>query len=214
MAAVSGTYNMIHPNRAVREDGLRRLETLAGACAALGTSAITLCTGTRDPENMWRRHPDNDLPDAWRDLLEAMTAAAAIAERHGVTLGIEPEVANVVDSARKARRLLDEIGSPRLKIVFDGANIFHAGELARQHELLDEAIDLLAADLAMAHAKDLDRDGEAGHLAAGNGLLDYGYYLARLQRAGFTGPLILHSLTEAGTPAALAFVREKLAGTS
>src|SRR5260221_10737694 len=53
MAAISGTYNMIHPDPAKRLDGLRRLKVLAAACEGLGTSIITLCTGTRDPDNMW-----------------------------------------------------------------------------------------------------------------------------------------------------------------
>ena len=52
MAAVSGTFNMIHPDADKRRDGLRRLEVLAGACERLGTSVITLCTGARDPEDM------------------------------------------------------------------------------------------------------------------------------------------------------------------
>ena len=36
MAAVSGTFNMAHPEAQVRVDGLRRLEVLAAACPALG----------------------------------------------------------------------------------------------------------------------------------------------------------------------------------
>src|ERR671914_2482860 len=59
LVAVSGTFNMIHPDAEVRRDGLRRLGVLAGACERLGTSKVTLCTGTRDPEDMWRRHPGN-----------------------------------------------------------------------------------------------------------------------------------------------------------
>src|SRR4051794_22930926 len=47
MAAVSGTFNMIHPDPAERRAGLRRLRVLAAACARLGTAVITLCTGSR-----------------------------------------------------------------------------------------------------------------------------------------------------------------------
>ena len=54
-----------------------------------------------------------------------------IASSYGLTLAIEPEVDNVVDSAVKARRLLDEMASPHLKVVIDPANLFHAGELPR-----------------------------------------------------------------------------------
>src|SRR5579871_1782705 len=65
LSAVNGTFNMIHPDRNARQEGLRRLRELALACQPLGTSLITLCTGTRDPHSMWRRHPDNDTADAW-----------------------------------------------------------------------------------------------------------------------------------------------------
>ena len=65
MAALSGTYNMIHPDLEQRKEGLRQLRVLVSACDRLGTSVITLCTGTRSPESMWKRHPDNDTPEAF-----------------------------------------------------------------------------------------------------------------------------------------------------
>jgi sugar phosphate isomerase/epimerase len=57
LAAVSGTYNMIHPDPQMREEGLRRLHVLASARHSMGTEVITRCTGTRDPEDMWRSMP-------------------------------------------------------------------------------------------------------------------------------------------------------------
>jgi sugar phosphate isomerase/epimerase len=210
IAAMSGHFNMIHPDVQVRQAGLHGLRLLASRCEQLGTSVITLCTGTRDTTSIWRRHADNDLPEAWTDLIASMRQAVQIAEGYGVTLAFEPEVSNVVDSAQKARRILDEIGSPHLKVTMDGANIFHAGELPRMREMLDEAFALLGPDVALAHAKDLDRDGEAGHLPAGKGLLDYARYLALLSQLDPQVPLILHGLDESELPESLAFVRSKM----
>ena len=207
LSALSGTYNMIHPDRRLRDQGLEGLKRVIEIAARLACPVVTLCTGTRDRDNMWRRHPDNDLPDAFRDLVEQAKAAARVAETHGITLGVEPEVSNTIDSALKARRLMDDVGSPNLKIIMDGANIFHKGELARQHEMLDEAFELLGRDIVLAHAKDLDHDGEAGHLPAGKGLLDYPYYLELIRRSGFSGALILHALRPAEAPDRAAFVR-------
>jgi sugar phosphate isomerase/epimerase len=209
MAAVSGTFNIIHPDLEQRRAGMRRLRVLAAACRDLGTEVITLSTGTRDPEHMWRRHPGNDAPDAWRDMIAALREGVQIAEEHAVTLAFEPEVSNVVDSAAKGRRLLDEIGSPRLRVVMDGANLFHAGDLPRMREILEEAFALLGDDIVLAHAKDLSRDGEAGHEAAGTGLLDYDLYLSLLRRVGYRGPLILHALSEEQVDSCVAFLRRK-----
>ena len=209
MAAISGTFNIIHPDLKQRRAGMRRLRVLAAACRDLGTEIITLSTGTRDPENMWRRHLDNDTPEAWSDMVAALREAVQIAEEHDVTLAFEPEVSNVVDSAVKGRRLLDEIGSPRLRVVMDGANLFHTGELSRMHKILEEAFALLGNDIVLAHAKDLSHDGEAGHEAAGTGQLDYDLYLALLRGVGYRGPLILHALSEEQVDSSVAFLRQK-----
>jgi sugar phosphate isomerase/epimerase len=211
IASLEGTFNMSHPDPEHRRAGLRRLRVLAAVCQFLGTSKIHLCTGTRDRDSMWRRHADNDSPEAWCDMVACVREATRIAKQADVILAFEPEVNNVVDSAQKARRLMDEIGSPHLKVTMDAANIFHAGDLARMSEVLDQAFVLIGKDIVLAHAKDLSRDGDAGHEAAGHGKLDYDRYLALLHACGFHGPLLLHGLSEAQVPGCLAFLRDKLA---
>jgi sugar phosphate isomerase/epimerase len=206
IAAVSGTFNMIDPLRVRREAGMRRLSQLAGACHLLGTKIITLCTGTRDPDDMWRGHRGNRCPDAWADLREAMELALAIAEEHDLWLAVEPETANVVDSPAKARRLLDQLDSPRLKIIMDPANLFHVADLPHQRAILDAAFDLLGPDIVLAHAKDVRVvNGTVHHVAAGTGVLDYPYYLTRLRHLPV--PLIVHGLAETEVEGTLAFLR-------
>jgi sugar phosphate isomerase/epimerase len=210
MASVQGTFNMSHPDPEHRRAGLRRLRVLIDSCKTLRTSAIAICIGTRDPENMWRYHPENGTPETWHDMTTCVGEAVRMAEEAGVTLALEPEVTNVVDSPDKARRLLDEINSPHLKITMDAANLFHAGDLPRMAEVMDHAFALLGADLVLAHAKDLSHDGDAGHEPAGQGLLDYDRYLALLQRSGFSGTLLLHGLTEDQVEGCVSFLRGKL----
>jgi sugar phosphate isomerase/epimerase len=214
IAGVDGTFNMCHPDAEQRRIGLRRLQVLAESCPRMDTSAIHICTGTRDPNSMWRRHPENNSPQAWRDMAACVREAAEIARQAQVVLAFEPEVNNVVDSARKARQLLDEIGSSHLKVTIDPANIFHAGELPRMKEILEEAFALVGKDIALAHAKDLDHDGDAGHKAAGEGVLDYDLYLRLLRANRFNGPLLLHGLSRAQAPGCVAFLRAKLARTA
>jgi sugar phosphate isomerase/epimerase len=208
LAALSGTYNMIDPDPQARELGAKGLNRVIALAPKLGAQVVTLCTGSRDPSSMWQKHPDNDTPEAWADLLVQMEEAVRVAEGFGVTLGVEPEVGNTINSVRKARRLLDEVSSPQLKIVMDGANIFQRGQLPHMRKVLDEAFELLGSDITLAHAKDLDQDGEAGHVAAGRGRLDYPYYLELLRTSGFEGSIILHALKPAEAKDRLAFVRQ------
>jgi sugar phosphate isomerase/epimerase len=210
IVGVSGTFNLIDPDEAKRRELLGRLDVLGEATRAIGCELITLCTGTRDPEDMWRAHPDNGSPQAWHDLLRGLEQALAAAERHDVLLGIEPETGNVVSSVRKARQLLDELQSRRVKIVIDPANLFYHGAVERMRDTIAEAFQLLGPDIAMAHAKELAADGTTGQLAPGRGVLDWNYYLDTLARMNFSGPIVMHGLPEADVPAAARFLRSKL----
>lgn len=207
--AVSGTYNMIHPDPAVRRDGERRLSVIAGACKAMGAPLVTLCTGTRDVADQWRHHPDNGTPEAWRDLLASMEIAVRIAEENGIRLGIEPETANVVNSAAAAHRLLMEMKSQAIGVVLDPANLLEHGDAGDWRAVVEGAVDLLSPYLVMAHAKDRARDGSVA--APGKGNIDFQHFLSRLLSAGFDGPLVAHGFgaaEAAGVSAFLKSVRE------
>ncbi len=208
ITAVSGTYNMAHPDPETRQAGLRRLRTLASACHGMGTSVITLCTGTRDPENMWRWHPENVSSQAWSDLLSSMEAVLRIAEEEQVTLAFEPERANVVNTAAKGHALLAAMQSSRLKVVIDPANLIVPGDEHQMSQVLDEAFDLLGEYIVIAHAK--DRGADDTFQTAGGGILDYDQYVRLLRAAAFDGPFILHGLTEEEIDAALQFLCDKL----
>ena len=197
VVSLAAYFNMIHPDKKQRNAGLRQLEPLMKLAKALDTKILALCTGTRDPDQMWRYHPANHEPQAYRDLLDSLNEALALAETYDRVLAFEPEVNLVIDSPKKARDLLYDVASPRLKVIFDPANIFPKEGLNHMHQLMTEAAHLLAEDIVLAHAKDILEDGQAGDVAAGKGKLDYRHYLKLLQEIGFGGAILLHELSEA-----------------
>ncbi|MHB1782027.1 MAG: sugar phosphate isomerase/epimerase family protein [Acidimicrobiales bacterium] len=171
---LSATYNVIDPDLARRRRETTRAAALVAQAPELQAPVVTLCSGSRDPDNMWRRHPDNDSDGAWRDLratLEVLLPAAASA---GVQLGIEPEPGNVVADARRARRLLDELGEEArwIGIVLDPANLVTPETAGEQEQILHEAFSLLGEETVAVHAKDVVAG--RGYAAAGVGMLDYG----------------------------------------
>jgi sugar phosphate isomerase/epimerase len=211
MAALSATFNAIDPNVSARREQTERATRLLRYCRPLGTEVVSLCTGTRDPADMWRYHPENSTPAAWDDMVDTLQRLLPVAAAERVVLGIEPEVANVIDSAPRARRLLDQMKSPWLKIIIDAANLFWPDRLDNMTATLDEAVDLLGPDIIMAHAKDITGDEAKKQQAAGTGKLDWGAYFRALKRGGFDGPVILHNLKPAQVDAAVAFLRRQAA---
>jgi sugar phosphate isomerase/epimerase len=192
LAAISGTFNMAHPDPGVRRNGLIKFQTLCEIAARLRIPVITLCTGTRDPVNMWKWHSDNDSKEAWDDMVQSIEFALVAAENNNLILAFEPESENVVNSASRARKLLVELRNPRLRVVIDPANLISLN--GDQKEVLDETFALLGDVIAIAHGKDRDNDFKA--CPAGKGILDFEYYLRRLKEIGFNGPLIMHGLEE------------------
>lgn len=207
---LSATFNMIHPDPITRERGIASFETLAATAPKIGTRYLSLCTGSRNTTDRWAWHPDNDRPDAWRDLLLTLDKILPIAERHDLVLGIEPEVNNVVRTARLARKLLDEAQSDRLQVILDPANLFDtATSVGEIDGLIVEAVTLLHEDVTVAHAKDRTLDGRV--CAAGKGAVNFRFFLSRLEEMGFAGPLVLHGLEEQEVSASVRVLTEAMA---
>jgi sugar phosphate isomerase/epimerase len=209
LVALSGTYNMAHPDKARRLDARPRFENVCRAAAAMEIGLVTLCTGSRDGANMWAHHAENKTPAAMRDLRAEMDWALDVAARHGLTLAIEPEPGNVIADARIARRFLNEVKSDRLKIILDAANLLPPEALPRQHAVMDEAVALLGADTVLAHGKDIDAQGHV--VAPGQGAVDLAHFVRALRKANYKGALVAHGFEEKDAKTAAAALTKLIA---
>lgn len=206
--ALSGSFNMAHPDKAVRIEGLRRLELLMAVANDLGALLISLCTGTRDPEYMWRHHPDNTSQEAWDDALRSLRDAMMIAKEYDVSLGIEPEPGTIVCNARKSRKMLRDVDQVGLGIIFDPANIIDGVPEDQVDAAIDSAIKDIGYQTYSVHGKDRDASGKVA--PAGQGIVPWKSFIAGLNRVGYSGPIILHGLEEPDVAAAKDFIQRQL----
>ncbi len=199
IVACNGTFNMAHPNPEIRTEGLKRFEAVARATARLGISYISLCSGTLSEVSMWSPHPQNSSEIAWENMRSTMEAAVKIAERFGIVLAIETEAANVIDTPAKARRIMDEIGSPALKMIIDGANLFHPGTADPRNvrRILTEAFEVFGKDIVLAHGKDIAQGGGIEFVPTGEGIMDFPFFAEKLREYGFSGEMLLHGIFDA-----------------
>ncbi|AUX79346.1 sugar phosphate isomerase/epimerase family protein [Sinorhizobium fredii] len=202
---VSGTYNMIAPDPQEVEQGRHGFRVLAEASKALGYRTITLCTGTRHAQDKWKFHPDNAGEEAWSSFRAELDRLIEIAEAHDVMLGVEPEPSNVISSPKAARRLLDEVGSDRVKIVFDPFNLVEWSNHEHASDTLLRAFELLAESTTIIHAQDMRRDGKPA--APGTGFIDFAYLFNLFLRGGFSGPIIAHGFGENEAASTANFLR-------
>lgn len=202
---LSASYNTIDPDPAAQRRQTRAAVALIGRAGQLGAGFVTLCTGSRDPQDMWRRHPGNDDPSAWRDLRATLDELLPAAAASGTRLGIEPEPGNVISDAAKARRLLDELsGDATLTgIVLDPANLVTVQAAPQQQRILATAADLLGDSVVCLHAKDVV---SSGYAAAGTGLLDYEAVFRLLDGLPAPVPVIIQDAAEDDVARVCAFL--------
>jgi sugar phosphate isomerase/epimerase len=205
IAAISATYNMTHPDPAKRQAGRESFAAIAARAHAMGTNLLTVCSGSKDADDQWRYHPDNDSPAAWAEMLEEFRALIEIAHRHDILIGVEPELANIVSTAKKARAMINSLGSDRIRIVLDPANLAEVVPSDERRRIVADAVALLADRIVMAHAKDRNADGSFA--TAGQGVVDFPHFLGCLRKAGFTGSLITHGLADQEAAGVAAFLK-------
>jgi sugar phosphate isomerase/epimerase len=210
IAAVSATYNMAHPDLAKREAGRRSFQAIAACAKSMGTNLVTVCSGSRDPDDQWRWHPDNDSSESWSQMCREFEALLSIADAQDVLIGVEPEHANIVRSTKAAKRLLDSFSGSRVRIIVDPANLLEGCPKDQLRAVLADTLDLLGPHIALAHVKDRDEAGKVA--AAGRGIVDWDHYLGGLKQIGYRGALIAHGMDASDAPYVSDFLRAKLGG--
>ena len=171
--AVLGCYlNLANPNEESFAKIKRRYLTNIRFASLLGAGVVGTETGAVNEEYKFeeRNHSDEALDIFIRNVRPVVEYA----EKMGVILAIEPVAKHIVCNPKRARRVLDEIASPNLQIIFDPVNLLDHSNYQNREEIFAEAIDLLGEDIAMVHIKDfVVKDNELVSVAAGTGEMDY-----------------------------------------
>ncbi|MHB8890717.1 MAG: sugar phosphate isomerase/epimerase family protein [Candidatus Limnocylindrales bacterium] len=180
----------------VRNRDIVRLSTAIDVAAELGAPRMRVYGGTLiDGEA-----PD-DVSSKWTRLVDALRPLGDRAARHGVVLCIENHFSTMTVSAADTVRLVSEVDSPGVGILYDQAN------LAFTHrEPFEEAVSVQAPWIRHVHVKDLEfihpdrplstsgvasvaKEEDRVHMSRmiGDGVLDWGLILARLRASGYDG---------------------------
>ena len=192
--AVLGNYlNLAHPDadalHAIQEKYYAhiRFASLLG-CGMVGTE-------TGAPNAEYKFCPECRSDEALSTFIKNFKPVVRCAEQYGVTIAIEPVVKHIVYDARRARTVLDEIGSHNLQILLDPVNMLSMDNVDRREEVFAEAIELLGKDVAMIHFKDFLRQDAGGQLAAtGAGQGGMGDYRTILRFAKEQKPYVFATL--------------------
>lgn len=159
---------------AQREEALETLRGALHVAERLDCSILIVLSGNRRPA----------VPEAAQrqSLIESLKALAPLAEDAGVTLALEPlntlvdHVGHFLDSSEEGFAILEEVGSPRVKLLYD---CYHMQIMEGN---LISAISRHIEEIAHFHVADVP-----GRHEPGTGELNYANIVRRIDELGYAG---------------------------
>ena len=91
---------------------------------------------------------------AYARLKDSVQRMAEKAEAENVLIGIEPVAEHTLNTPALTRRLLDEVGSDKLRVIFDPVNLVLPHTIQNQDQIFTQMLDLLGDKIAVMHIKD------------------------------------------------------------
>ena len=171
--AVLGCYlNLANPNPESLNKIRKRYLTHIRFASLLDVGVVGTETGAVNEEYKFEER--NHSEEALDIFIHNVRPVVEYAEKMGVIFAIEPVYKHIVCNPKRARRVLDEINSPNLQIIFDPVNLLDISNYKNRDEIIEEAMELLGDDIAMIHIKDfVVEDGKLVSVAAGTGEMNY-----------------------------------------
>ncbi|HEU0141729.1 MAG TPA: sugar phosphate isomerase/epimerase family protein [Bryobacteraceae bacterium] len=125
---------------------------------------------------------DFDWNSVWIALVDSCRQCADIAANYGKTVIMEPRVGEVICSVDSQLRLIEDVARPNFKANFDTAHF------SAQRENVVLALEKLRNRFANIHIAD-NNPKDTGHLAIGDGVIDWEEFFVVLKRMNYTGYL-------------------------
>lgn len=133
-------------------------------------------------------------------LLESLKRLCELAERYHVNIALEPCVIDVVPSAKRMADTIRQVGSSRLKVLLDPANL-----IANSSE--QDMFDYLSPHIAYFHGKDRKINDAYGR-NVGDGDINWPLFLKRYHECNEGAPFILEYCNAANCAEILKRVKE------
>jgi len=175
---VLGCY--IEPSLPDKESRLANVEIFKnnlGFAKQLGVGIVGTETTGMDPKTS-----EAEREKVYQILKDSVQRMVEKAEKENVIIGIEPVAEHTLNTAQLTRRLLDEIGSKQLKVIFDPVNLVLPDTINNQAQIWEDVLGLIGQDIVAVHVKDIViENNQKAWRNIGAGAIDYTSIIAWLK---------------------------------
>lgn len=128
------------------------------------------------------RPDERGREECYKVLVKSMREIADAAEKLGVMFAVEGVCRGTLSTPEYMKRLIDDVNSPNMLVIFDITNLLSFDNYKNQREIIDKAFELYGDRIAAIHLKDfVAEDGSLKRAVFGTGELDKEYLFSVLK---------------------------------
>ncbi len=172
VAVLSCYFNMVDPDEEFRRHCIDKFKEYIRYASTFGAKIVGSETGSYNRDFSY--HEDNHSEKAFQTVKRTIRELADEAEKFGIIIGVENSVTLTIHTPERMKRLLDEIGSNNVQVLYDPIGFIRADEIANQDEIITRSLDILGDRIAAVHVKDfIVENGERVIVPPGKGILNF-----------------------------------------
>ncbi len=146
----------------------------------LGCDIVGTETGALNREYVYTEN--NNTEEAFQRSLKSIRILVEEAEKFGITVGIEGVTKHVMNTPERLKRVLDNIKSNNLQVIFDPINFIDENNYDKQDDIIKNSFDLFGNRIVSIHAKDfVYKDGKVKQVSIGEGQFNYPLLLSLIK---------------------------------
>lgn len=194
--SVLGCYiNPVHPDKEERGKLLDRFKEHLRYVRDFGCSIVATETGSLNADLSFNSDNHGDM--AFNIIAESIGELVREAEKAGVNVGVEGVWKHTINTPERLKRLIDEVNSDNLKVVFDPVNYLNINNYNEQDKIINQCFELFGDKIKILHAKDfILQDGKVMVAPAGKGMLNYDLVFKLLKSTQQPVDILLEDIKE------------------
>lgn len=214
VAMMGAYFNPIHSDKELVAQTALNFKNHLQKAKFFGTELVGTETGSYN-DDQWTWHENNATEAAFQEVLRIFRELLPVAEAAGTYLTIEPAYHHVISTPARLKRLVDELNSPNVRVIFDLFNLLHKDNTDEQRALVDAMVENFNDKIVIVHAKDFVlKNGKLVQVAPGKGDLDYLYLISKLRTLQTIPDIVLEGVVGDDIEFSRVFLTEMLAQNS
>jgi len=189
--AILGSYiNPSDPNEETLAKSIESFKEKIRYATVLKPIAVATETGTYIEG---KTHSE----EAYQHLLKTIKELVEEAEKYGVDIAIEGVLWFVINSPEILARLVKDVDSDNIKVIFDPCNLISIDNYTQQDKIINDMFDLVGDKIVAIHAKDfVVKDGQLLGVIPGKGMLNYNLIFKRMKELNLDIPIICEGIDD------------------